>query len=116
MRTETVINNTYDFGVKHRLHNLGDLKEVGFTANRRLPPPGPGRAIPRLRRNRLQGAGCRRKPARCRSVAEAEHVPWRRAMRDSETGQAWRSGKTAAARSRRARSGGMESTSSPVKT
>ena len=36
LRTETVINNTYDFGVKRRLCNLDDLKEVGFKANRRL--------------------------------------------------------------------------------
>lgn len=36
LRTETVINNTYDFGVKRRLCNLDDLKEVGFMANRRL--------------------------------------------------------------------------------
>ena len=36
LRTETVINDTYDFGVKRRLINLDDLKEVGFKATRRL--------------------------------------------------------------------------------
>ncbi len=36
LRTETVINDTYDFGIKRRLINLDDLKEVGFRANRRL--------------------------------------------------------------------------------
>ena len=36
MRTKTVINNTYEFGVKRRLHNFDDLKEVGIAANRRL--------------------------------------------------------------------------------
>ena len=36
LRTETVINDTDDFGIKRRLINLDDLKEVGFRANRRL--------------------------------------------------------------------------------
>ena len=36
LRTETVINDTYDFAVGHRLKNLDDLKQIGFAANRRL--------------------------------------------------------------------------------
>jgi len=36
LRTETTINNTYDFGIGRRLHNLPALREVGFSANRRL--------------------------------------------------------------------------------
>jgi hypothetical protein len=36
LRTETTINNTYDFGIRKRLHNLPKLREVGFAANRRL--------------------------------------------------------------------------------
>jgi DNA-binding HxlR family transcriptional regulator len=36
LRTETTINNTYDFGIGRRLHNLPNLREVGFAANRRL--------------------------------------------------------------------------------
>ena len=36
LRTETVVNDTYDFGVKRRLSNLDDLKRIGFAANRRL--------------------------------------------------------------------------------
>jgi hypothetical protein len=36
LRTETTINNTYDFGVRKRLHNLPKLREIGFAANRRL--------------------------------------------------------------------------------
>ena len=36
MRTETVINDTYDFAIDRRLNNLDTLMEVGFTANRRL--------------------------------------------------------------------------------
>jgi hypothetical protein len=36
LRTETTINNTYDFGVGKRLHNLPKLREIGFAANRRL--------------------------------------------------------------------------------
>ena len=36
LRTETVINDTYDFDVGRRLRNLEDLKQIGFTANRRL--------------------------------------------------------------------------------
>jgi hypothetical protein len=36
LRTETTINNTRDFGIGRRLHNLPALQEVGFRANRRL--------------------------------------------------------------------------------
>lgn len=36
LRTETTINNTRDFDIGKRLHNLPALRVVGFTANRRL--------------------------------------------------------------------------------
>ena len=36
LRTETTINNTRDFGIGKRLHNLPALRKVGFSANRRL--------------------------------------------------------------------------------
>jgi len=36
LRTETTINNTYDFGVGRRLKNLPQLREIGFAANRRV--------------------------------------------------------------------------------
>jgi hypothetical protein len=36
LRTETVINNTYDFRIGRRLQNLASLAQVGFEANRRL--------------------------------------------------------------------------------
>jgi len=36
LRTETTINNSYDFGVGKRLHNLPKLRVIGFAANRRL--------------------------------------------------------------------------------
>jgi len=36
LRTETVVNDTYDFDVGRRLKNLDDLKRIGFAANRRL--------------------------------------------------------------------------------
>ena len=36
LRTETTINNTRDFEIGRRLHNLPALQEVGFRANRRL--------------------------------------------------------------------------------
>jgi hypothetical protein len=36
LRTETTINNTWDFKIGKRLTNLPALCEVGFTANRRL--------------------------------------------------------------------------------
>ena len=36
LRTETTINNTRDFGIGKRLPNLPALREVGFSANRRL--------------------------------------------------------------------------------
>ena len=36
LRTETVINNTKDFGVNRRLCNLSALCQIGFSANRRL--------------------------------------------------------------------------------
>jgi DNA-binding HxlR family transcriptional regulator len=36
LRTETTINNSYDFGIGKRLHNLPKLRDIGFAANRRL--------------------------------------------------------------------------------
>jgi DNA-binding transcriptional ArsR family regulator len=36
LRTETTINNTYDFGVGKRLLNLPRLREIAFAANRRV--------------------------------------------------------------------------------
>jgi hypothetical protein len=36
LRTETTINNTRDFSIGKRLTNLPALREIGFTANRRL--------------------------------------------------------------------------------
>ena len=36
LRTETTINNTRDFGIGKKLHNLSALRQVGFSANRRL--------------------------------------------------------------------------------
>ena len=36
LRTETTINNTYDFAIGRRLHNLPALRQIGFAANRRL--------------------------------------------------------------------------------
>jgi DNA-binding HxlR family transcriptional regulator len=36
LRTETIINNSYDFGIGKRLHNLPKLRAIGFAANRRL--------------------------------------------------------------------------------
>ena len=36
LRTETTINNTYDFSIGQRLTNLPALREIGFSANRRL--------------------------------------------------------------------------------
>jgi len=36
LRTETTINNSYDFDIGRGLHNLDALRQVGFAANRRL--------------------------------------------------------------------------------
>jgi hypothetical protein len=36
LRTETTINDTYDFSIGRALHNLPALREIGFAANRRL--------------------------------------------------------------------------------
>ena len=36
LRTETTINNTYDFTIGRALRNLPALREIGFAANRRL--------------------------------------------------------------------------------
>ncbi len=36
MRTETTINDAYDFDVGRRLHNLPRLRQIGFAANRRV--------------------------------------------------------------------------------
>jgi hypothetical protein len=36
LRTETTINDAYDFGVGRRIENLEELRKIGFAANRRL--------------------------------------------------------------------------------
>jgi hypothetical protein len=36
LRTETTLNDSYDFGIGRRLCNLPALREIGFSANRRL--------------------------------------------------------------------------------
>jgi hypothetical protein len=36
LRTETTINDTRDFAVGRRIHNLPELRKIGFAANRRL--------------------------------------------------------------------------------
>ncbi|OJY38859.1 hypothetical protein [Pseudonocardia sp. 73-21] len=36
LRTETTINNPGDFGIKKRLTHLPELREIGYSANRRL--------------------------------------------------------------------------------
>jgi len=36
LRTETTINNTYDFNVGRRLHNLDALRQIGFAANHKV--------------------------------------------------------------------------------
>ncbi len=36
LRTETTINNSYDFAIGRRLHNLPALRAIGFQANRQL--------------------------------------------------------------------------------
>lgn len=36
LRTETTINNSYDFQVGRLLHNLPKLRQIGFAANRRV--------------------------------------------------------------------------------
>ena len=36
LRTETTINDTRDFGIGKRLHNLPALRQLAFSANRRL--------------------------------------------------------------------------------
>lgn len=36
LRTETTINNTYDFGVGRWVKNLPELRRIGFAANRRM--------------------------------------------------------------------------------
>jgi hypothetical protein len=36
LRTETTVNNTYDFRVGRRLHNLPALRQIGQAANRRV--------------------------------------------------------------------------------
>jgi hypothetical protein len=50
LRTETTINDTYDFALGKRLTNLPALREIGFSANRRLL------RVPRLSHNPADGA------------------------------------------------------------
>jgi hypothetical protein len=50
IRTETTINETRDFGIGKRLTNLPALRQIGFTANRRLL------AVQRLSHDPVDGA------------------------------------------------------------
>jgi len=50
LRTETTINNTRDFGLSKRLTNLPALRQIGFTANRRLL------GVQRISHNPIRGA------------------------------------------------------------
>jgi hypothetical protein len=51
LRTETTINHTMDFGPGKRLTNLPALRQIGYTANRRLP------GVQRLSHDPITGAG-----------------------------------------------------------
>lgn len=50
LRTETTINDTRDFGISKRLTNLSALRQIGFTANRRLL------GVQRIGHNPIRGA------------------------------------------------------------
>lgn len=50
LRTETTINDTYDFAIGKRLTNLPALRQIGFSANRRL------RGVQRLSHDPTDGA------------------------------------------------------------
>jgi hypothetical protein len=51
IRTETTINDARDFGIGKRLTNLPALRQVGFTASRRLP------GVQKLSHDPITGAG-----------------------------------------------------------
>ena len=55
LRTETVINDTYDFDVGRRLKNLDDLKQIGF---RSQPTPARRRTPQPRRHHRSRDARC----------------------------------------------------------
>ena len=67
LRTETTINNTRDFGVAKGLSHLSELKEIGFTASRRLldvqrishDPAGGAAALTALTQPVISPAGTR---------------------------------------------------------
>lgn len=83
IRTETTINDSTDFGVGRRLHNLASLARIGFNANRRLldaqanqlrHPQGLRRLCPGLpahRRRRPAHAGDALRPSRHPGAARA---------------------------------------------
>ncbi len=50
LRTETTINDTRDFGLSKRLTNLTALRQIGFSANRRLL------GVPRISHDPIRGA------------------------------------------------------------
>ena len=59
---KTTINDTRDFGLSKRLTNLPSLRQIGFTANRRLL------GVQRLSHDPIRGAQAFTEPhaARCR--------------------------------------------------
>ena len=78
LRTETVINDTYDFDVGRRLGNLEDLKKIGFAANRRLL----GVQRPLRRSGLSPQAGARSGPGPVRDPGRGlDHPPARRRRR-----------------------------------
>src|SRR5262249_43396845 len=86
LRTETTINDTYDFEIGRRLTNLPALAQIGFAVNRRLlsverpsrtrphadPPPPPPPRRPRRPARQPQPGHPRHRPARRR---HAPHLP-----------------------------------------
>ncbi len=59
LRTETTINNTRDFQIGKRIHNLPALREIGFQANRRLLQTERIQRIPKTHRYQVTDLGFR---------------------------------------------------------
>ena len=69
LRTETTINQAMDFGVGKRLTNLPALRQIGYTANRRLL------AVQRLSHDPIAGDSVLRRRATPSSTATAPASP-----------------------------------------
>jgi hypothetical protein len=94
LRTETTVNNTYDFGVAKRLHNLPKLREIGLQRSLVSDPTQPRPMIwpgflsaPRLSSEWRLSPKCATIENGQKGTPKASHVGRRRGQRSRPLGR-----------------------------